>query len=38
MVEVELNIDAREDITAAARAANDRPLMTTGVKLRMRKG
>jgi len=36
MVEVLLNIEAREEITAAARAANERPLTNTGVKLRMR--
>ena len=38
MVEVELNIEASDEMTAAARAANDRPFTTTGVKLRIRKG
>ena len=38
MVDVELNIEASDEMTAAARAANDRPLTITGVKLRMRKG
>ena len=37
-VDVELNIDANEEMTAAERAANDRPFTTVGVKLRMRKG
>ena len=38
MVDVELNIDASDEMTAAARAANDRPFTNTGVKLRIRKG
>ena len=38
MVEVELNIDASEEITAAASAAKERPLTTTGVKLRIKNG
>jgi hypothetical protein len=37
-VEVELNIEASEEITAAAKAAKLRPLTTVGVKLRIRKG
>ena len=32
-VEVELNMEANDEMTAAARAANDRPLMNVGVKL-----
>ena len=38
MVDVELNIDANEEMTAAVSAANDRPFTITGVKLRIRNG
>ena len=38
MVEVELNIEANDEITAAARAANERPLTIVGVKLRINQG
>ena len=38
MVEVELNIDANEEITAAASAANARPFTTVGVKWWIKNG
>jgi hypothetical protein len=38
IVDVELNIDAREEMTAAERAANARPLTTVGVKWWIRNG
>ena len=38
IVDVELNIDANDEITAAANAAKERPFTTTGVKLRIKKG
>ena len=38
MVLVELNIDANDDITAAAKAANASPFTTVGVKLWIRNG
>ena len=37
-VEVELNIDASEEMMAAAKAANDKPLMPTGAKLCISQG
>ena len=37
-VEVLLNIEAREEMMAAVRAANESPLIPVGVKLRMSHG
>ena len=37
-VEVELNIEAKEEMMAATRAAKLKPLIPVGVKLRMSQG
>ena len=38
MVEVELNMEASDEIIAAANAANDNPLIPTGAKFLINQG